>query len=659
AGDGGTEITTDGGTLQMIATVEPDNASNKNVTWSVDDSSIATINSEGLLTAKTNGTVKVTATAKDGSGKSGFAEITITNQRTLKSVSIEVETNSDPLLSKPVVDAKLKIKNLEPTEAGATVTYQWQRSDHWDEDFTDIEGEKAETYTVKKDDEGKYIRLLVTGTGDYKGTVDSDSIEILPTYTVSFDLQGGTTSDSTDPIKVVPFSTYETYGTFPTVTKTDHTFHGWFTEETGGFKIEEGSWIDGELFTENKLTLYARWIKADDVLLVGATGISGTKDDTYLNNEGKEDTTNWTVHYNSTSKTLTLKGYNGGSIEVLNGFGEETLNLVLEGDNKVNGTIKGNYDKTPEKGSSLKIRENGTGKLEVEGSIRMSGSGKIEINSGTIDIKNGQLYVDKGGIIISGGKVNITEEVEYSAIWLYSSDLTLSGDAEVDIDIKNGYWTYYLFAIRANNIEIKDSSKLGIKANAVEDSWGLDINHTGGTLKIESGTTVDIMTSTEQSHHEAKAIHFREPATGKFIVSRVETEAPTGPNYTHNPTTKIETVTITGFVGAETGQTPIKISDLQTTDTNYEIVGLTWYEGDGNGEPKKMATGAKFKGDSGYYYEAVIELSAKTDYHFVPKDPDKTQVNISIVPNDWYHGIAWTKSTSKKLLISVTNNPYQ
>ncbi|MDX9917793.1 MAG: InlB B-repeat-containing protein, partial [Gudongella sp.] len=74
------KITTDGGQLQMLATVEPDNASNKTVTWSVDKPGIAAISNSGLLTAKANGAVEVTAIAKDGSGVEGTASINISNQ---------------------------------------------------------------------------------------------------------------------------------------------------------------------------------------------------------------------------------------------------------------------------------------------------------------------------------------------------------------------------------------------------------------------------------------------------------------------------------------------------------------------------------------------------------------------------------------------------
>ena len=81
AGMGGVSTITEAdGTLQMIAAITPENATNKAVTWTVDDPSKAEISSTGLLTAKADGTVNVTATAKDGSGVTGKATVTISNQ---------------------------------------------------------------------------------------------------------------------------------------------------------------------------------------------------------------------------------------------------------------------------------------------------------------------------------------------------------------------------------------------------------------------------------------------------------------------------------------------------------------------------------------------------------------------------------------------------
>jgi uncharacterized protein (TIGR02145 family) len=76
-----TTITVDKGTLQMSAAVTPSGATNKNVVWSkTNGTGKATISYTGLLTAQTDGTVTVRATAVDGSGIYGELEITISNQ---------------------------------------------------------------------------------------------------------------------------------------------------------------------------------------------------------------------------------------------------------------------------------------------------------------------------------------------------------------------------------------------------------------------------------------------------------------------------------------------------------------------------------------------------------------------------------------------------
>lgn len=79
-------ISADGGTLQMTASVLPVTASNQSVTWSVSNKDYATIDSSGVLKAKNNGSVIVTATAMDGSGHSGWAEITISGQTIYETV---------------------------------------------------------------------------------------------------------------------------------------------------------------------------------------------------------------------------------------------------------------------------------------------------------------------------------------------------------------------------------------------------------------------------------------------------------------------------------------------------------------------------------------------------------------------------------------------
>ena len=67
---------TEGGTGTLIATVEPNNATNKNVTWSTSNASIATVNN-GEVTAVSAGTATITVTTEDGSGKTAACTVTV------------------------------------------------------------------------------------------------------------------------------------------------------------------------------------------------------------------------------------------------------------------------------------------------------------------------------------------------------------------------------------------------------------------------------------------------------------------------------------------------------------------------------------------------------------------------------------------------------
>ena len=69
-----------GKTLQATATVKPGNATNKKVTWKSSDESIATVDANGVITAKKAGKVVITATSTDGTDKSGSVEITVADE---------------------------------------------------------------------------------------------------------------------------------------------------------------------------------------------------------------------------------------------------------------------------------------------------------------------------------------------------------------------------------------------------------------------------------------------------------------------------------------------------------------------------------------------------------------------------------------------------
>ncbi|MGN1216458.1 MAG: Ig domain-containing protein, partial [Phocaeicola sp.] len=66
-----------GETTQLNATVSPSSATNKSVSWTSDDTSVATVSSTGLVTAKSAGTATITCKAKDGSGKQATCNISV------------------------------------------------------------------------------------------------------------------------------------------------------------------------------------------------------------------------------------------------------------------------------------------------------------------------------------------------------------------------------------------------------------------------------------------------------------------------------------------------------------------------------------------------------------------------------------------------------
>jgi Leucine-rich repeat (LRR) protein len=76
---GANAITAKGGTTQLIAAVAPLDAE-QTVTWSSSNTSIATVDDSGLVTAVNYGTATIRATAKDGTGKYGEKTITVSGQ---------------------------------------------------------------------------------------------------------------------------------------------------------------------------------------------------------------------------------------------------------------------------------------------------------------------------------------------------------------------------------------------------------------------------------------------------------------------------------------------------------------------------------------------------------------------------------------------------
>ena len=63
-----------------------------------------------------------------------------------------------------------------PSPENAEVNYQWKIADTPDGTYRDITGATENKYTISEEDLGKFIKVTVTGTGKYTGTVSSDAV---------------------------------------------------------------------------------------------------------------------------------------------------------------------------------------------------------------------------------------------------------------------------------------------------------------------------------------------------------------------------------------------------------------------------------------------------------------------------------------------------
>lgn len=88
-----------------------------------------------------------------------------------------------PISGTPQVGLTLTAGAVSP--AGATITYQWQKSTSAAGPYTPISGATSSSYTLMTTDLNQYITVAATGTGNYFGTVTSSAIGPVTSSTVT------------------------------------------------------------------------------------------------------------------------------------------------------------------------------------------------------------------------------------------------------------------------------------------------------------------------------------------------------------------------------------------------------------------------------------------------------------------------------------------
>ena len=112
---------------QLSATVYPSDAANKTVTWKSSNTAVATVNSNGLVTAKTAGTATITATTTDGSNLSASCSVAVSiipvTSITLSESSLSLNVNYTYQLNATILPSDATYKTVTWETSNAAVAY--------------------------------------------------------------------------------------------------------------------------------------------------------------------------------------------------------------------------------------------------------------------------------------------------------------------------------------------------------------------------------------------------------------------------------------------------------------------------------------------------------------------------------------------------------
>ena len=244
-----------GDSKTITATVSPSNASNKNVTWTSSNASVATV-SNGTVKAVSPGTATITCTAADGSGKTAKCTVTV------NAVKHELDVNGwlDGEISGNVTDYGTFDVYINGSLVNDDVSdYCTQHPVGTTYEIRDIKALAGHQYN------GVY-------SGALKGTISDSSVKVFlsfsTTYTVSFNANGGTGAPAAQ--TKVKNTALTLSSTKPT--RSGYTFMGWATSSAA----TAAQYQPGGSYTDNAgVTLYAVWQR--DKIYVTQISLSQTE----------------------------------------------------------------------------------------------------------------------------------------------------------------------------------------------------------------------------------------------------------------------------------------------------------------------------------------------------------------------------------------------
>ena len=180
------------------------------------------------------------------------------------------------------------------TPGAATVSYQWLRSDMVDGSYGNIAAATGSTYVLDSADAGKYIKVQVTGTGTYTGTVTSAATgKVLDTQAAPTGLNGvAATTVANNNGKITDTTTAMEY---KLAAADDSTYQACAESETGS--LSAGDYVVRYQATTEYAASETTAVTVPNQEQSAPSGLLGIAPTTVANNDGKITGTTTAMEY--------------------------------------------------------------------------------------------------------------------------------------------------------------------------------------------------------------------------------------------------------------------------------------------------------------------------------------------------------------------------
>ncbi|MBO6299666.1 MAG: Ig domain-containing protein [Lachnospiraceae bacterium] len=495
-----TESLVEGKTTTLTATVAPTDATDKTVTWKSDDTSVATVDDSGKVTAVKAGTATITATATNGTDdtaddKTASCEVTVTEAEAPK-VDVSKVTLDQSTVSLVEEETVTLIATVTPRDAtDKTVT--------WSSDKTSVATVDADGKVTAVKAGTAIITVMATNGTDDTTDDKTASCEVTVTETEApkTDITGITLNKTS-----VTLEEGKTESLTATVTPEDATDKTvtWTSSDTGIATVDEEGKITAvavgnaviivtatngtESAGDDKTTTCIVNVVAAGTPKTDVTGVTLTKTETNIR-EGEienlkytvapDDASDKTVTWTSSDETVATVDADGKVTAVAAGTATITVTAT-------NGTDDTADDKT----------------ATCEVTVTAATEPKTDITGVTLD--KAELTVEEGKTETLAATVTPEDASSKDVIWSSSDDTVASIDADgVVVAVKAGTATITVTATNGTEDTADDRTATCevtvTEAETKTDITGITLDKTTVSLEVEQIETLTVTVEPEEA----------------------------------------------------------------------------------------------------------------------------------------------------------------